>query len=181
MKRIATVIMVCFCLSIINGCRKGQSVIQDTTPPPEPQKTEVNRFANVDTSGAAVFQEANLGDDLARQAAAALQTIYFEYNSYRLNTTAFDQLQVAASFLKSKEGLRVLIIGHCDERGSSEYNIGLGEKRAKSIKEYLQNIGIEPIRMETTSYGKEQPVQSYCQDEECHSKNRRGEFRVLAY
>jgi peptidoglycan-associated lipoprotein len=180
MKRIATVVMVCISLSMMNGCRKGQSLIQDTTPPPEPRKTEINRFENVDTSGAAVFQDANLSDDLARQAAAALQTIYFDYNSYQLNTTAFDQLQVAASFLKSKEGLRVLVIGHCDERGSSEYNIGLGEKRAKSIKDYLQNIGIETIRIETTSYGKEQPVQSYCSNEDCHSKNRRGEFRVLA-
>ncbi|HMA65135.1 MAG: OmpA family protein [Fibrobacterota bacterium] len=180
MKRFIALITVCLFLSMMNGCRKGQSVIQDTTPPPEPPKTEVNRFANVDTSGAAVFQEANLADDLARQAAAALQTIYFEYNSYQLNMIAFDQLQVAASFLKSNEGLRILVIGHCDERGSSEYNIGLGEKRAKSIKDYLQNIGIEPIRIETTSYGKEQPVQSYCRDEECHSKNRRGEFRVLS-
>jgi peptidoglycan-associated lipoprotein len=181
MKRIVFIITVSVFLSMISGCRKGQSVIQDTTPPPEPKKTEVNRFTNVDTSGAAVFQEANLADDLARQAAAALQTIYFEYNSYQLNPVAFDQLQIASSFLKSNGGLRVLVIGHCDERGSSEYNIGLGEKRAKSIKEYLQNIGIEPIRIETTSYGKEQPAQSYCRDEECHAKNRRGEFRVLAY
>jgi len=175
---------VCICsvaLLSAYGCRKQMSVIQDTSPKVDTtSRAKVDPFANVDTSGNAVFKEASLTDDLARQAAEALQTVYFDYNSFQLNSESTEKLQKAASFLKQNAGIRILIQGHCDERGSSEYNMGLGEKRAKAAREYLQNIGIESIRIETTSFGKEQPVQSYCTDDACHAKNRRDEFKVLA-
>jgi peptidoglycan-associated lipoprotein len=58
--------------------------------------------------------------------------------------------------------------------------MGLGENRARVVKEYLLNIGVQPIRVETTSYGKEQPASGNCRDDQCHSLNRRDEFRVLA-
>jgi len=167
-------------LFFIAGCRKQISVIPERPPQTEIAPKKVNPFENVDTSGNAVFTDASLSDDLSRQAAEALKTIYFDYNSFQLNTDAADRLQIIAAFLKSNQGLRILVIGHCDERGASEYNIGLGEKRARAAKEYLINIGIEQIRLETTSYGKEQPAQGNCIDEICHSKNRRDEFRVLA-
>lgn len=71
--------------------------------------------------------------------------------------------------------------GHADERGSSEYNMGLGENRSKSVKNYLTSYGISSDRIEVTSYGEERPAQSDCgNDENCHQMNRRVEWLVLA-
>ena len=167
-------------LLIISGCRKQVSTFQNV---PEVTKDTasipVDSFANVDTSDEATFTEAKLYDELAEQVKKALQIIYFDYNSYQLSADALERLMIAAAFLKQNTGLRILIQGHCDERGSSEYNIGLGEKRARAIKEYLKNYGIAGIRMETTSLGKEQPAVPNCFDDVCHSKNRRVEFMVI--
>ena len=72
---------------------------------------------------------------------------------------------------------RVVIEGHCDERGSSEYNIGLGEKRARAVQSYLISYGIDRNRLDVTSLGKERPVASSCSDDFCHAKNRRCEWK----
>jgi peptidoglycan-associated lipoprotein len=177
--------MLSFCfilvviLSIV-GCHKQVSVIQDSSNKADTSFHEINPFSNVDTSSGATFKEAVLSEELAKKVQEALQTIYFEYNSFQLNSDAIDKLQKIAEFLKENTGLRILVAGHCDERGSSEYNMGLGENRARVVKEYLLNIGVQPIRVETTSYGKEQPASANCRNDDCHSKNRRDEFRVLA-
>ena len=166
-------------LSIV-GCRKKVSLIQDSSNNTDTSFHEINPFSNVDTSAGAAFKEAVLSEELAKKVKEALQVIYFDYNSFQLNSDATDRLQIVADFLRENTGLRVLIAGHCDERGSSEYNMGLGENRARVVKDYLLNIGIKPIRIETTSYGKEQPASAFCRDDQCHSKNRRDEFKVLA-
>jgi peptidoglycan-associated lipoprotein len=164
----------------ITNCRKQVSILSDTSQNADTSFHEVNPFANVDTSGGATFKEAQLSEALAQKAKGALQTIFFDYNSYQLSPEAIERLQIIAQFLKENAGLRLLIAGHCDERGSSEFNMGLGENRAKVVKEYLLNIGVQPVRLETTSYGKEQPSVTDCHEDMCHSKNRRDEFKVLA-
>ncbi|MDD5674372.1 MAG: OmpA family protein, partial [Chitinivibrionales bacterium] len=70
--------------------------------------------------------------------------------------------------------------GNCDERGSAGYNMGLGENRARVVKEYLVSYGIPASRIEITSYGKERPAVPNCTDDPCHAKNRRDEFKVLS-
>ena len=162
------------------GCRKQKSTLQEMPPvKSDTSFAEVNPFASVDTSDEATFREANLEEELARRAREALRPVYFEYNSFQLNSEATEQLVRAAEFLKQNAGIRVLIQGHCDERGSSEYNMGLGERRARAVREYLITIGIQPVRLEITSLGKEQPAEAGCYDENCHGKNRRSEFRPL--
>lgn len=177
--RVLSIVFVCVMLLSVLGCRKQTSVVQDTNKA-DTSFQEVNPFSNVDTSDDATFKEAVLSEELAQKVKEALQAIYFDYNSFQLRPDAIERLQRIATFLKENSGLRILVAGHCDERGSSEYNMGLGESRAKVVKEYLLNIGIEPIRVETTSFGKEQPVTPNCRQEDCHSQNRRDEFKVLA-
>jgi peptidoglycan-associated lipoprotein len=90
-------------------------------------------------------------------------------------------LETIASFLKDHPSVRLMAEGNADERGSSEYNMGLGENRAKAVKNYLTSYGISSDRVETTSYGRERPANSNCgEDDACHAKNRRVEWRVLA-
>lgn len=109
--------------------------------------------------------------------AGALRTVNFAFNSSSLSSTAKDILQGNADFLKSNPSVEVQVEGHCDERGGREYNLSLGESRAKSVKNYLSALGISTSRVKTISYGKERPI-SFGHDESSWASNRRGNFVV---
>ena len=100
---------------------------------------------------------------------------YFDYDSAEIRPDARQNLAKTADFLKANPSIRVNIEGHCDERGSTEYNLVLGDRRAAAVKSYLVSLGISADRMNTVSYGKEKP---FCADsnEECWQKNRVGHF-----
>lgn len=118
--------------------------------------------------------------DVDAQIREVLQTIYFDFDRYDLRPDAVGRLEIVAKFLKEHETFRILAEGHCDERGSSEYNMGLGENRAKAVKKYLSSYGINPDRIETTSYGKEKLARTGCGiDDACNQVNRRVEWKVL--
>lgn len=168
-------------LMMVSGCRKQVSTLQDVPKVAENiiESEQINPFEGIDTTDEISFVEADLASDLAEKVKKNLKTIYFDFNSYSFNADAIDNLNTASRFLTDNAGIRVLIQGHCDERGSSEYNMGLGERRARAVKDYLLNFGIMAIRLEITSLGKEQPAVYGCTDESCHIKNRRVEFIVL--
>jgi peptidoglycan-associated lipoprotein len=100
---------------------------------------------------------------------------YFDFNKSDIRTDAREALTRTAEFLRSYPQVRVTIEGHCDDRGSTEYNIGLGERRAQAAKNYLISLGITADRMDTVSWGKERP---FCteQTEQCWQQNRRAHF-----
>jgi len=179
--RVCTVAALASAL-MVGGCRKKQPALEDMAKPvPKPDTSfTAPRPFEADTSDNASFREAELDAELMRQVRENLRTVYFEFNSYSLSETSIDQLRTAANFLMRHSTMRVLVEGHCDERGSSEYNMGLGENRARAVKNYLVNYGIPSVQIETTSWGKERPAMSGCVDESCHSQNRRAEFKVLA-
>ena len=104
-----------------------------------------------------------------------LARVYFDFNDATLRADAREALKNDAQVLKNNPNMNVSIEGHCDERGSVEYNLALGERRAESIKSYLTKLGISPSRMTTISYGEEKPL-VYGHSEEAWSKNRRGEI-----
>ncbi|MGB0034240.1 MAG: peptidoglycan-associated lipoprotein Pal [Candidatus Acidiferrales bacterium] len=130
------------------------------TPPPPP--APVTR-----TPGLAELFEQNVRD------------AYFDFNKSDVRADARDALAKTAEFLRSYPQVRITIEGHCDERGSTEYNLGLGERRALSAKNYLISLGIPADRMDTVSWGKERP---FCSDhtEACWQQNRRAHF-VMAH
>jgi peptidoglycan-associated lipoprotein len=102
---------------------------------------------------------------------------YFDYDSAQIRPDARQALQKTADFLKGYPNTRVTIEGHCDERGSTEYNLALGQRRANAVKEYLVGLGIPADHLSTTSWGKEKP---FCTDatEACYAQNRRGHFTL---
>jgi peptidoglycan-associated lipoprotein len=104
-------------------------------------------------------------------------TVYFAFDDYTLSMDAQNQLQGLADYLKKSQGTVVQIEGHCDERGSIEYNLALGERRAQSVKNYVTQLGVEGARVSTISYGEEKPA-SDGHDEAAWSKNRRAEFTM---
>lgn len=108
-----------------------------------------------------------------------LDDIFFDYDSTSLSAEARDTLNLNAEWLRANPSARVEIEGHCDNRGTVEYNLALGARRATSARDYLVSLGISPERLTTISYGEELPV---CQEEseDCWSRNRRVHFAVLS-
>lgn len=111
--------------------------------------------------------------------AGGLQTVYFSFDSSTLGTEAKDALKANAEFLKANTTVDVQVEGHCDERGGIQYNLALGERRAKSVRDYLAALGVEKSRISVVSYGKEKPS-AFGHDESAWGRNRRGNFVVTA-
>lgn len=104
-----------------------------------------------------------------------LPTIYFAYDQDRIGSSERAKLEKVAEYLQKNQGVCVIIEGHCDERGSEEYNRALGERRAIAIKDYLVQLGIPDTRMKTISYGEERPAVEGSTIS-AYAKNRRGEL-----
>jgi peptidoglycan-associated lipoprotein len=110
-------------------------------------------------------------------AVAALKEVYFDFDKYDVRAEDAKTLDANATWLKSNADNLVLIEGHCDERGTNEYNLALGERRAKATMNYLVSQGIQANRITIISYGEERPVCSE-KTEACWAKNRRANFLV---
>ena len=101
-----------------------------------------------------------------------IQDAYFEYDSAVLNSAAQEALSVSANWLKTHPEIGLLIEGHCDERGTEQYNLALGERRAGAAKDYLQTLGVDSGRIRTISYGEERPFETGT-SESSFARNRR--------
>ena len=128
-------------------------------PPPPPAQPEPPRRPDVTTGS--LFDQ--------------IQDVLFEYDRADIRSDMVPILQSNANLLKNNSGVRFTIEGHCDERGSEEYNFGLGDRRANAVKEFLITQGVPASRINTVSYGEERPA---CRDqsEQCLGKNRRAHF-----
>ncbi len=111
--------------------------------------------------------------------AMGLQTIYFPYDSFVLDTTARNVLKANVDILKANPNVKIQIEGHCDERGGIQYNIALGEKRANAVRKYVTDQGIAGDRVTTISFGKERPI-AQGSTEEAYAKNRRANFVITS-
>jgi len=113
------------------------------------------------------------GSELPR--GSELQDIYFDYDRFTVRADGAQAMEQNARWLRSHKSQNVLIEGHCDERGTQAYNLVLGEKRAKSAKRYLEDLGIPGSQLQITSYGENRPV-CHEQTENCYQRNRRAHF-----
>ena len=144
-------------------------------PPPAPVRDDAISVAPAVPDGDAIGSR-NL-DELNR--ASPLQPVYFALDSFELSADARTILQSTAQVLKQQGSWQVTVEGHCDERGTAEYNLSLGERRALAAKTYLVSLGIAADRLRTVSYGKEFPFDPG-HDEAAWGKNRRAHFVITA-
>jgi len=167
------------------GCAKHEMVKKDdgmataSAPVKEPVKTEVVKEQPVKQ---AMVAESTVGEmqknaGQIEQSKSELEKIYFDFDSYKLSGTARSNLVKDAEMIKKDSAGKVRIEGNCDERGSDEYNLALGEKRANVAMQYLVALGIPAERLSVISYGKEKPADPG-HDEAAWAKNRRDEFAV---
>jgi peptidoglycan-associated lipoprotein len=133
---------------------------------------------------AATEQPATTADDSAASAAAAekdafvAEDIHFDFDSSAITPEAAEILKKKAQFLSANADVNVTIEGHCDDRGTNEYNMALGDKRAQAAKAYLVELGVAEARLSTVSYGEEKPLIAGAKTEEEHAKNRRGHCEI---
>jgi len=174
--KVLLVISLAVLVAVITGCRKNASlpvVEVAETPRPQPAQT----WTAPDTTA---FSAVDLEAEMARKIRENLQVLYFELDRYDLTQESLQKLQVAANFLRQYPQLRIRLDGHADERGTTEYNMALGEKRANAARDALIRLGTERQRMETTSFGRERPVNPNCGgNEACHGLNRRVEYTII--
>lgn len=129
--------------------------------------------------------EPGYDDGMTPEMRAAVQQItdgrvYFNFNKFNVENQYKDMLKQKSDLMKQYPSIRVRIEGNCDDRGTQEYNLALGERRARAAYEYLVMMGVNPNQLEMISYGKENPaVQG--NNEAAWTKNRRDDFRVIAH
>jgi peptidoglycan-associated lipoprotein len=132
---------------------------------------------DVQTGVAAVEKSAEELQEEKFEELRQAQTIYFDYDKSKVDANYLELLQAHADFLVKSPSTKVMIEGHCDERGTPEYNIALGERRAKAVAQYLQSLGVMADQISTVSYGEEKPI-DLSRTNDGFSKNRRA---VLVY
>jgi peptidoglycan-associated lipoprotein len=163
------------------SCKKK---VEETPPPPPPQVKEQPKVEKVEKP--AVVKEPELTEEeiFAQKSLEELnkeepmRMIHFDFDKYFIREDAKPVLEANAAYLKKWKSVKFLIEGHCDERGTEEYNLALGEKRAKSTFDYLVSLGISPDRIKTISYGKSQPIDPG-HNEIAWQKNRRAQFTII--
>jgi peptidoglycan-associated lipoprotein len=183
-KKVAGFLMFAGCMALMaNGCAKQELVKKDESIAPPATAKPVEKKEVKETAVRPVpVQETNLNENskLAlskEQLQAALEKIYFGFDSSELSDTARNTLAKDSELLQKNSTIKVRLEGNCDERGSAEYNLALGEKRAMVAKKYLETMGIPADNLSTISYGKEKPADPG-HDEAAWAKNRRDEIVV---
>jgi peptidoglycan-associated lipoprotein len=159
--KVGMVVLACGCLMV--GCRTprnkggdtGTNVIGEINPPP-PDRIDGG-------IPVADFTATN---------------VLFDYDSFQIKPAEIAKIEKVAEYLKTNSRTRLVVEGHCDERGSREYNLALGEQRAGAVRAHLVGVGIAPERIQTKSYGKEKPA-NQGHDEKAWSENRRVEFPMF--
>ena len=166
----------------IVGCSRNPPPV---APPPTAPPTDNGAAARARADSIAAAEAARMAAERERRAQLAraqevlTSVVYFDYDSDQLTAETEERLQMKASILRANPTMQLRVEGHADERGSTEYNLALGQRRAESVRTFLAGYGIQANRLGTISYGKERPAVEGS-TETAWSRNRRAEFAVTA-
>ncbi len=186
-------LLIVLLLIMTVGCAKKYTKPAETTATPEmpvkeeikkevrPEKVETMRVEErvaerVETPSQGKAVESALPAD--DQAKSIFKDVLFDYDMYDIKPEARPALDAVAAYLGSNKNINIVVEGHCDDRGTNEYNLALGERRAKSAKSYLTSLGVSPDRMIIITFGEEKPLCT-AQNEACWQLNRRVHFVIV--
>ena len=194
---IGLLMVLAFSLALFSGCAEKKAVVKDEAATQEQKVAAAQdaapaaaQQAATDDEAAKKAKEQAAKDEAAREAAAReawlkknaealtdlnIQNIYFDYDKSDIRSDAREILKANAEIFNKNGNAAIVVEGHCDERGTAEYNMALGERRAQETKQYLVNLGINASRIETISYGEERPLDNRS-TEEAWARNRRVQF-----
>jgi peptidoglycan-associated lipoprotein len=192
----SSIVVAALAMLAVTACKKKPEPIPAPTPAAAPAPPKVNQDS-IDAARRAADEAARkaAADEAARRAAAAdaarleaeaasarstiAQVVYFDYNKDEVRDDAKPTLDAKVGILNANAALKIRIAGHTDDRGSDEYNLALGQRRAAAVQRYLVSRGVDASRFEMVSFGKERPA-AQGEDESAWSKNRRAEFEIIA-
>jgi peptidoglycan-associated lipoprotein len=178
-KRVLVALSVLLLLFAV-GCGKKEMVKSTdsapgmASPPGETQEPVVSTTLPPEETQTAMT-EAEAGVAVTQERPSEFSDIHFDYDKSFIREDDRDTLREVADYLMTTPGASILIEGHCDERGTAEYNIALGERRAESTKSYLVSLGVKPGALSTVSFGEEKPL-DFGHNEAAWAKNRRAHF-----
>jgi len=161
---IIAIFLVASCVSKVKDSEESYAPVEEVVVEEQESYEEVadaNQAAAINEETEQEIEEVEVKD-----------RVLFSFDSAELSDESLDILDVQSEWLKSDESIKITIEGHCDEIGTREYNIALGERRANSARDYLISTGIDPMRIKTISYGKERPA-FFGDSDEVKAKNRR--------
>lgn len=194
MNRFITLFFVLIIVTFITGCPKKPTIIKEEAKAPavEAEKVEneerVRKEAEEKAKAEAETEERarREAEERAKLEAEArareeerkafrFEDVHFDFDRYEVKERYREVLKDTADWLLKNRDARIVVEGHCDERGSNEYNLALGDRRAYRVKQYLVTLGVSAARIETISYGEERPVCTES-NEDCWGRNRRASF-----
>ncbi|HAM50127.1 MAG TPA: peptidoglycan-associated lipoprotein Pal [Nitrospiraceae bacterium] len=164
---------------ILTACAQRKAVAPETTvQQPQKEAGQSKKAPEKITEEQVAKVESKEVPAKGKEVEGMFDDIHFDFDKYDIKDQAKTILKSVADYLIKNATLKLLIEGHCDERGTSEYNLGLGDRRAKATKDYLISLGVPSSRIDTISYGKEKPL---CTEhtEDCWAKNRRAHFVLI--
>jgi peptidoglycan-associated lipoprotein len=178
-------VLFTFGMAIFTGCAEKKSVVKsDTAQVQETAPTSIPESASETAKKAASAEASKIKDSAVEQsslmgatAKSPVSDINFDFDSSAIGPDARKILNVNADFLSKNRVSAIVVEGHCDERGTDEYNMALGQRRAQETKKYLVNLGINESKITTISYGEERPLDTG-NNENAWAKNRRAHFVV---
>lgn len=170
-------------LILFTGCHKKVSTRPAEAPPqPVTQQPEAVQQPKAPEKISEKKAESVMSSDITSEYAEGKEGMFadimFEYDKYDVKESYKSELQAVAAWMTKNSSAKVSVEGNCDERGTNEYNLALGDRRAKAVKDYLVSLGVLSSRIETISYGEEKPLCTE-QSEECWAKNRRAHLVIL--
>ncbi len=190
-QRFLFLVLMLVCIAFVTGCAKEQiesrptglqaevteESAEDAKSSEELAAEEARRKAEEYELQQAEAEAAEKEEARAADISQLKELIHFDFDSYELKSQDREILKEKASILRNREEIDLMIEGHCDERGTEEYNLALGERRARAAYEYLILLGVSPDRLNIISYGEEKPLDPR-HNEQAWAKNRRAQFRV---
>ena len=168
------VLSIFLALSFMNGCASKKKVAeqpkQEVKKPEEPKPAPTPQVKETPKK---------VEEKVAELRESAFETIYFDFDKSDIRSDQRDRMNRNARLLYDNKNVMVRLEGHCDERGTNEYNMALGDRRANSVRQFLVDYGISDSRITTISYGEERPVDPG-HNEDAWAKNRRCEFKITS-
>ena len=168
-----TVSIIAFTAVIAIGCNKNKKEIVNSDNAAETSQTAPRQ------SNATQVPEKEVAKGDMHDILLALTRVHFGYDQASLTEAAKTSLQEAAEKLKANPEVRLYVDGHTDDRGTTEYNMSLGDRRARTVVSYLKNCGVEPERLSTVSFGEESPLDAG-RNAVAYARNRRVDFRLMS-
>ncbi|MCL4134338.1 UNVERIFIED_CONTAM: hypothetical protein GTU68_058949 [Idotea baltica] len=168
-------------LLALGACASKPAPVEETVAAPveEVTKTVTAPTRRVETATTPTIKNGPRAGSIDDFRVNVGERVYYDLNGYRLDSDDQEILKRQAAWLSSYPSVRILVAGNCDERGTREYNLALGERRASIVKDYLVSLGVDPSRVDTISYGKERPIAGGT-TEEAWALNRNGFTQIVS-